>query len=174
MRAEQLIRTEEELDAIEAQVLNAASRTVEALKRLLGEKQPLRAFAEMKFQMAGFHPTADRPLNLIEQINQTFTYLASLRATRWLLQRHPASAPFRLNLGTAGGTDVESVDGSIAAETFAAVNPRNNSKLDLDIQKVSRTSAAHKYVSYICATHPMSEPQPSSKRDGVKVVSLGW
>jgi len=73
MRAEQLIRTEEELDAIEAQVLNAASRTVEALKRLLGEKQPLRAFAEMKFQMAGFHPTADRPLNLIEQINQTFT-----------------------------------------------------------------------------------------------------
>jgi hypothetical protein len=111
---------------------------------------------------------------LIEQINQTFTYLASIQATRWLFKRHSDAAPFRLNLGTTGGTDIESFDGSVAAETFASVNPRNNSKLLADIDKVGCTAAVHKYVFYICPRDIVSEASISPRNPQVKIVSLGW
>lgn len=122
---------------------------------------------------AFIQPTIVR-FNLIEQINQTFTYLASVHATRWLFQYHPDAAPFRLHLGTAGGTDIESRDGSIAAETFASVNPRNNRKLEKDIDKVGRTAAEHKYVFYICPSDTVSEATVSPRNGQVKIVSLGW
>jgi len=163
-----------ELDALEKQVTAAAKRTVESLLVLLSGTDPLDAFARMKFEFSGFHPTEDRSLNLIEQINQTFTYLASARAARWLFQRHPDAAPFRLNLGTAGGTDIESCDGSVAAETFASVDPRNNRKLVGDIEKVSRTHAKHKYVFYICPKHDVAEPTATPLSAEVKIISLGW
>lgn len=170
----QVIHSTRELDELENQVIAAAKRTVDALRTLLSEAEPLHAFSQMKFEPSGFHPTDDRSLNLIEQINQTFTYLASVHATRWLFRHHPDSAPFRLNLGTAGGTDIESTDGSIAAETFASVNPKNNRKLDADIDKVGRTSAGHKYVFYICPRDAGSEATISSRNAQVKIVSLGW
>lgn len=170
----QLIHSTSELDELENQVIAAAKRTVEALRKLLSEAEPLHAFSQMKFELSGFHPTNDRSLNLIEQINQTFTYLASAQATRWLFQHHPDAAPFRLNLGTAGGTDIESVDGSIAAETFASVDPKNNRKLDKDIDKVGCTKAEHKYVFYICPRDAISDATISTRNTEVKIVSLGW
>jgi hypothetical protein len=170
----QVIHSILELDELENQVIAAAKRTVESLRTLLSEAEPLHAFAQMKFQLSGCHPTADRSLNLIEQINQTFTYLASAQATRWLFQHHPDAAPFRLNLGTTGGTDIESIDGSVAAETFASVDPRNNRKLEKDIDKVGCTAAVHKYVFYICPRDAISEATTSSRNEQVKIVSLGW
>lgn len=170
----QLIHSTRELDELENQVITAAKRTVDALRSLLSEAEPLHAFSRMKFELSGFHPTHDRSLNLIEQINQTFTYLASVEATRWLFQHHRDAAPFRLNLGTAAGTDIESIDGSIAAETFASVNPRNNRKLDNDIDKVGRTAARYKYVFYICPRDAVSQAKASSRNAEVKIVSLGW
>ena len=174
MGAGQLVHSTQELDQLENQVIAAAKRTVEALCTLLSEAEPLYAFAQMNFELSGFHPTADRSLNLIEQIYQTFTYLASVQATRWLFQHHPDAAPFLLNLGTTGGTDIESIDGSVAAETFASVNPRNNRKLDNDIDKVGCTAAVHKYVFYICPMDAISEETASSRNEQVKIVSLGW
>jgi hypothetical protein len=90
------------------------------------------------------------------------------------MDRYPEVEAFRLNLGTDSGTDVESTDGQIAAETFASVDPRNNRKLEADIDKVARTNAVHKYVFYICPTHPGGEPVTAPRGRGVKVVSLGW
>lgn len=174
MSTGQLIHSTLELDELENQVIAAAKRTVEALRKLLSEAEPLHAFSQMKFELSGFHPTDDRSLNLIEQINQTFTYLASAQATRWLFQHHPDAAPFRLNLGTAGGTDIESIDGSIAAETFASVDPKNNRKLDKDIDKVGCTTAEHKYVFYICPRDRISDATISTRNAQVKIVSLGW
>lgn len=174
MGSGRLIHSTRELDELENQVIAAAKRTVDALRNLLSEAEPLHAFSQMKFELSGFHPTDDRSLNLIEQINQTFTYLASVQATRWLFQHHPDAAPFRLNLGTTGGTDIESNDGSIAAETFASVNPRNNRKLDTDIDKVGCTAATHKYVFYICPRDNLSEATISPRNALVKIVSLGW
>jgi hypothetical protein len=169
-----LIRNKRQLDELESQVTAAAKRAVERVHKLLSEADPLYAFAALKFEAYGFHPTVDRPLNLIEQINQTFTYIASARAARWLFENHPDLGPLRLNLGTAGGTDVESIDGSIAAETFASVDPRNNRKLEEDVAKVARTSAIHKYVFYICPQHPAKNPVISRLSPDVKIVSLGW
>jgi hypothetical protein len=174
MGLSQIIDSTRELDELENQVIAAAKRTVDALRALLSDAEPLHAFSLMKFELSGFHPTDDRSLNLIEQVNQTFTYLASFQATRWLFKYHPEAAPFRLNLGTASGTDIESIDGSIAAETFASVNPRNNRKLDSDIDKVGRTSATHKYVFYICPRDAVTEATISPRNAQVRIVSLGW
>ena len=174
MATGRLIHSTRELDELESQVIAAAKRTVDALRDLLSGAEPLHAFAQMKFELAGFHPTDDRSLNLIEQINQTFTYLASAQATRWLFQHHPEAAAFRLNLGTAGGTDIESTDGSIAAETFASVDPTNNRKLDRGIDKVGCTSAEHKYVFYISPRDRISDATVSTRNAQVKIVSLGW
>lgn len=171
---DQVVRSLTDCDAIEAQVIAAASKTIDALKRLLNAHEPLKAFAKLKFDQSGFHPTENRSLNLIEQINQTFTYLASVRAARWLLERHPDVDVLRLNLGTSAGSDIEALDGSVAAETFAAVTPRNNNKLNADIEKVSKTGAAHKYVFYICPSHPITDPSQIRSDATVKVISLGW
>ena len=43
----------------------------------------------MKFETAGFHPIQGHALNVVEQINQTWTYLVALAAARHLLEMHP-------------------------------------------------------------------------------------
>jgi hypothetical protein len=131
-------------------VLRAADGAVAELRRLIDEAEPVEALAEMKFAELGHHPSEDRRLNLIEQVNQTFTYLASVAAATEILRRHENAVPIWLNLGTSSGSDVESPSAGIAAEVFAAVRPTNNRKLVKDVQKVAGTGAQHKYVFYYC------------------------
>jgi hypothetical protein len=72
-----------------------------------------------------------------------------------------------MNLGTTAGTDVESADGRIAAEVFAAVSPSNNGKLQKDISKVNSTAAEHRYVFfYSPGAHEAREI------DGVRVIPV--
>jgi len=168
------IRSFADVVHLETRILTAAARTLGALPALLATPNPIDAFARLRFEPIGHHPIQDRALNLVEQLNQTFTCLASVRAVAWLLSRHPESAPFRLNLGTASGSDIEALDGSVAAETFAAVTPTNNDKLRSDIRKVSLTSARLKYVFYICPQLGVAEPTPAPGNPDVHVVSLGW
>jgi hypothetical protein len=40
----------------------------------------------MKFETIGFHPIENHALNIIEQINQTWTYTVALAAARQLLE----------------------------------------------------------------------------------------
>jgi hypothetical protein len=92
-----------------------------------------------------------RDLNLIEQINQTWTYLVSLRALSFLFERHPEAGGFKLSLGTSSGTDIMSlVPHAVAAETFAATSPRSNQKLVKDVQKLLRNcpEARARYVFF--------------------------
>ena len=107
---------------------------------------------EIKFEKIGCDPLdRERPLNFIEQVNQTFTYFASFRASKFLFKQHQNLNSLTLNLGTKSGLDIFSeYDGGIAAEVFAAVNPKNNNKLQKDIEKVSATKAKHKYVFFMC------------------------
>ena len=164
-----IIESSADCDDVEKRVVDSVSQTVRTLKELLASRDSLPAFAAMKFELSGLHPIDERRVNLIEQINQTFTYLASIQAARWLLEKHPEAVALRLNLGTAAGSDIESLDGLIVAETFAAVNPNNNDKLRKDIAKVRATGARHKYVFYICPAHPPTDVSS----DEVRVVSLG-
>ena len=106
----------------------------------------------LKFEKIGYDPlNSDRDLNFIEQLNQTFTYLASMKAAEFLFNEHPEISYLTLNLGTAAGSDLESSDcGGIAAEVFAATKPSSNNKLNKDIKKVSETDAKYKYSFFMC------------------------
>ena len=92
-------------------------------------------FSKMKFGVIGFDPLDSKcELNIVEQINQSFTYLASFYALEILFIDYSKLAPFRLNLGTALGSDIESECGGLTAE----VAPTSNQKLKKDISKVLR------------------------------------
>lgn len=155
---------------MENTVAAAASATIAKFATELAGLHPVQQLAKLKFEPFGHHPLEPRNLNLIEQLNQTFTYLASAQAVRWLLERHPVSGPYTLNLGTLAGVDVVSADGTVEAETFAAVDPSNNDKLNADIAKLRARPSVHKYVFYICPTHLPGE----GRLGDVTVVSLGW
>ena len=131
----------------------------------------LQLLEKMKFEKIGFDPlNVQRQLNLIEQINQTFTYLASFKAVEILFQQHSEASEFILNLGTTTGTDIESKDaGGIAAEVFAATKPSSNNKLKKDINKVSATGMAHKYVFFLC---PYIKPGICKEKSTKDVVEL--
>ena len=146
----QVINSAEDLHLLEQQILRSVDATSASLKELLNGETPLAAFARLKFTEAGHDPlNVSRPLNFIEQLNQTFTYLASVEAARWLLTHHPACAPLVLSLGTLSGFDIQSECGQFVAETFAVTHPGSNDKLRKDVAKMQTTVAAHRFVFYI-------------------------
>jgi hypothetical protein len=168
-----VIRTREEARGLVKRLDESAERAKGNLHELMARGEgALALLATLKFEPAGCDPLdPDRPLNLVEQLNQTFTYKAAFQAVEWLLVRHPEHAPFTLNLGTSSGTDVVSEDGQIAAEVFAAVDPQNNRKLQNDIERVRGNRARFKYVLYIS---PSTGGQPEQYEDGgILVCRLG-
>jgi hypothetical protein len=141
----------------------------------ISEKTNALDFLEkLKYERIGCDPLdKSRSLNLIEQINQTFTYLASFRAAALLFQWHDLVASLTLNLGTAQGSDIESADiGGIAAEVFAATSPGSNQKLKKDISKVQGVSANHKYVFFMCPNIEEGRYE-TGIANGVTIWSLG-
>jgi len=129
----------------------------------------------MKFEEIGCDPLdTSRKLNLIEQVNQTFTYMASLKAAEYLLNHHPELKSLTLNLGTRSGWDIEADEtGGLVAEVFAAVHPGNNRKLDKDIQKVAAAEAEYRYVFFMCPGFDPGLYHGKPTAPGVEVVSLG-
>src|SRR5206468_2049122 len=115
--------------------------TANAIAALGREASPIEALRRIKFEKIGLHPIDGRSLNFIEQVNQTFTFLVALRATEWLLSRHPDAQGFKLAPGASAALalDIMSVQpGLVGAETFAAVHPSNNDKLRSDLRKLSQ------------------------------------
>jgi hypothetical protein len=147
---QQFIASSADLDRLEAVLTASAETAVGALKSLLNSTPALDALALLKFSETGRDPLDPaRALNMVEQLNQSFTYLASITAARWLLTRHPDCAPLILNLGTTPGPDIESKCGQFVAETFAATHPNSNDKLRQDIAKVRASSAPHRFVFFL-------------------------
>ncbi|MCB1636582.1 MAG: hypothetical protein KDI51_18485 [Xanthomonadales bacterium] len=169
-----IIATAADADAILERVAASANRALEKLREVHSGSDAMMALWQMKVGPTGCDPLdPDTSLNLIEQLNQTFTYMASALAVRTLLALHPEEAPFTLNLGTTAGLDIESMSGAIAAEVFAAVNPRNNRKLAKDIAKVAASSAREKYVFFMCPGFAEG-PQPTlGNGSGVSIWSVG-
>jgi hypothetical protein len=104
----------------------------------------LKSMARFKFDQIGFDPLIDdRRLNFIEQINQTFTVLASLKAARDAFSIKTVKS-IRLNLGPHKGFDMEFLDskGSLigVGEVFAAVKPSNNQKSNRDLSRLSAST----------------------------------
>jgi hypothetical protein len=163
-----------EADQLIADVTRSADKALMQLSQLGAGVDGLRALWSMKFMPVGCDPIdSEVPLNLIEQLNQTFTYLASARAVKFLLAIHPELAPFTLHLGTSPGSDIESgKDGGLAAEVFAAVNTSNNRKLAKDVAKVDSTSAQHKYVFFMCPGYDEGRQPKLERSTSVEVWSL--
>jgi hypothetical protein len=151
----------------------AAERAADALRERLSLAPALDVLAAVRFERIGWDPLEpDRPLNMIEQVNQTFTYLATCDALQWLFEHRATKAPFVVNLGTASGPDIVSEDGGLAAEVFAAVTPQNNNKLAKDIAKVTATAAPERYVFCACPDQPAATASAGSEPNLVNVVYL--
>lgn len=150
MKVRQISRVEE-INVLEETILAAAETTAAAIRNLFADATGIRAFAQLRFASTGRDPLANRPLNFVEQLNQTFTYLATCDALKYLFARHPDVAPFVINLGTQAGHDIASEDGSLIAEVFAATHTASNGKLRKDLKKLrANCTAAKRYLFYAC------------------------
>ncbi len=67
-----------DMQALCTQIARSAESAVERLRGLAGS--PLELLGALKFQPVGSDPLTGEPLNFVEQLNQTFTTLASFRA----------------------------------------------------------------------------------------------
>lgn len=173
MKKRELYSAEEANQIIDL-VTQSAARAMEKIA-MLSKEQPLRSLWLMKIAQVGCNPLdSDAPLNLIEQLNQSFTYVATAKAVKILLSIHPELAPFTLNLGTMGGSDIESAKGGgLAAEVFAAVNTKSNRKLSKDIEKVQKVDAQHKYIFFMCPGYKTGRQPQLETRQDVEVWSVG-
>jgi hypothetical protein len=144
-----VIHDTQELTERKHLINKTAERTTLALKELLYNKAGIGLLHDVRFLEIGQDPLRDRPLNFVEQLNQTFTYLTSLQATEYLMRVHKDHKPYILNLGTSPGFDIISEDGLVIAETFAATSPMSNEKLKKDCERVQNAiGVQYKYVFY--------------------------
>jgi len=174
MPLEQVFHTVEEVDRLDREVRAAALPTAKAIRELVAEAptEGLSLLRELRFALVGRHPLEDRPLNLVEQLNQTFTILVTLCAVRILLERHPDSGGARARFGTQGGFDIESVNPRLfAAEAFAATTPQSNRKLQKDMERLVTKAAEyqHRYVFFYSPKYPAAGHQPQLEVPGAHV-----
>lgn len=156
------------------QAINAAADRV---RKFLTEQSftGLAFLKTIKFDPIGWHPLEGHALNCIEQVNQTFTYLVAFEAARYLLERHPDVGGFDLAPGAhmAMALDIMSVaPGVVGAETFAAVDPRNNNKIVKDLAKLSEHQEQYRYVFFSSPRYPGFQRWPTLEKPGIEVWSV--
>lgn len=168
-----LIRSPAEADALAERVRASATQLQTWMARFSGEGIAL--LRALKFEPVGVHPIDGHPLNAIEQVNQSWTYLATLSAVRVLIDLHPDAGGFTIAPGAhaAQPLDVMSrVEGLVGAETFAAVHPGNNRKLAKDLAKLADRTETCRYVFFASPAFPGTTRQPQLERGGVQVWSV--
>lgn len=170
------VTTTRDLDRLSHDIRAAADRTVRALRDILrSESDSLQVLRLMKFSEIGHHPLEDRALNLIEQVNQTFTYLVTLQAARWLLATHPQLDGLKINLGTSAGFDLESrTPGLVAAEAFAVTRTSSNDKLRSDILRLADKAGdvSHRYVFFSAPKFGAGRQAQLESEAGIQVWSF--
>ena len=168
-----IITSAGEIDESKSLILQAAKLAQDSLSHQSND--PLSWMRDIKFSQIGFHPETHKPLNLIEQVNQTFTDLVALEATRTLLLRHPGAEGFHLAPGAYAHKpfDIVSVkSGLVGAECFATVDLKNNNKLKKDLEKLKGASEQHRYVFFSSPEHLTTEHVVALDRWGVEVWSI--
>lgn len=101
----------------------------------------------------------------------------AVSATKQLLILHPDVGGFHLAPGAHASLELDimsDASGIVGAETFAAVDPRNNRKLFRDLQKLSSRSEKHRYVFFMSPLYPEAGRHQHLERDGVQVWSLDF
>lgn len=168
-----IVHTTADADRLMDLVRASAARAQAQVAALSGD--PLDMLRRMKFDQIGYHPIEDRPLNLVEQINQTWSMAVAIEATRKLLELHPEAGGFRLAPGAHASLELDIMSitpGLVGAETFAAVHPRNNGKLRADLAKLAVRPERFRYVFFLSPLFPTTERQLRLEVPGVEVWSL--
>lgn len=128
--------------------VNADKAMINIRSLLHNEIDSMRILKQFKFEHLGYEPVKDYELNLIEQINQTFSDIVLLQAVEELLVKFP-DREFLLNHGTKDGHDIISTDNQIIAECFATTNMVNNKKIKKDADKLMTNQIAdYKFVFF--------------------------
>ena len=162
-------------------IVESINSTQANLRNALDNKTSAALFHALKFNKIGCDPlNSSVQWNLVEQINQTFTYLVSLKAAEFLYSEFKDIEIIEFNLGTQGGFDLIAKDeygcDIVVAEVFAAVKAHSNDKLRQDILKVMKSNAKYRYVFFtadgVADSNPYTQYHPKFDVSGVKVVSL--
>jgi len=161
------IKDAKEAEELRAKILGFVSKTIESLRN--NTEVPQILFKRMRFELVGHDPLTGNPLNLIEQLNQTYTILATLRAVEQLIEAHPDAGGFQLALGTSSGRDIESVNsGLVTAEVFCATQPNSNQKLNKEIDRMAEDKAKHRYVFFASPSYRPGR-HPGLEKPGIEV-----
>lgn len=164
------ITSEDQLTQHQTEVITAARKTTAQLRRMLTEHDGINLIHELRFDLTAFSPfDSDKPYNLVEAINQSFTALVSFAAASWILRDHELALPMQLNLGPVAGYDIEAAGGSIIAECFAAVTPNNNNKLMADFNRLHEADAEHRYLFFYTVA---SEFRTPIEDQSIRIVPL--
>lgn len=167
------VRSPDDVDLLLSRLTASAEQVRQWIGAFTGE--PLELLRRLKFEAVGYHPIGHYPLNIIEQVNQTWTYATALLAARQLFTLHPETGGYHLAPGAHASQPLDimsEVDGLVGAETFAAVTPRNNNKLANDLSKLTHRPEAHRYVFFMSPAFPGNLRLPQFERDGVQVWSV--
>jgi hypothetical protein len=168
-----LVRNVEDIYRYLGKIRNAAADVHTWIAAQTGD--PIDLLRKMKFDEIGFHPIEGRALNLVEQINQTWTYPVALAAASQLLELHPEAGGYRLAPGANASMPLDIMSeagGLVGAEVFACVDPRNNRKLDKDLKKMSARPEQHRYIFFMSPLFPGARRLTQFERDGVQVWSV--
>lgn len=163
-----VIRTIADAEQLYARILDGAAHTVAWIRNFDSGAEPMDLLRKLRFETVGHDPLSGEPLNVVEQLNQTFTILASLRSVERLIELHPDAHGFRLALGTCSGRDIESIEaGLVAAEVFSATHPNSNNKLRKEITRLANDPAIHRYVFFA------SPAWPPGRHENLEVPGTG-
>lgn len=173
-----VISTVWQAEAIEHKVAESGHQVLRSFQAGASAEESLSMLWALKAGSGGLDPIdSTRPLNFIEQLNQSFTYLATARAAKWLLEHHPELGPFLVNLGTSSGPDIacKADPKRLHGEVFAAAKITNNRKLMRDIAYLKRHGSQIQYAFFMAPGHePGLQPAMQARfaADGVRVVAL--
>ena len=145
MTEQLVVYSPEEVKKYKERILDHLEMSIERLRQILEQESALKVFQTMKYDKAVLEPLSGKPENLIEAVNQSQTYLVSIKAVEYLYEKFPDQT-FVINWGNIPGYDIESKDGSIIAECFAATSYKSNGKLTKDLKRLAANeSAVFKY-----------------------------
>lgn len=144
---------------------------------LANEPEALQILRFIKFKDIGHHPADDLKINVLDQAQFTFNYLAKFEAARWLLSRHPELLVkgLELNVSSQSGFDIESVEADfLAAEVFSSTHPKLNNKLGQDIRHLAQhaVGVTHRYVFFSSSGFVYGRCEDLESTSGIEVWSF--
>ena len=133
-----------ELNIYKDKIVSNLNKCVNQLREILAHNYSLEIFQVLKFEKCVTEPLSGNDENLIEVINQSMTYGVSIMAVEYLYKIY-SDQTFIINWGNIAGYDIQSEDGTIICECFAATSYKNNKKLATDLERLNNVDANHKY-----------------------------